>query len=69
MEISTLRSMTAELNGRTMNPAIEAHLPQYAKEVAGVMEAARAAAQAFPADLAPAAVFTLKPKKPDSYCR
>ena len=61
MEIGTLRSMTTELYGRTLNPAIEEHLPQYAAEVAGVLAAVRAAAHAFPADLAPAPVFSLKP--------
>ncbi len=61
MEVSTLRSMTVELSGRTVNPAIDAHLPQYAKEVAGLLAAVRAAAQEFPAELAPASVFSLKP--------
>ena len=65
MEINTLRGITTELNGRTINPAIEAHLPQYAKEVAGVLAAARAAALNFPAELAPASVFALKPEKLD----
>lgn len=62
MEISTLRSMTTELCGRSVNPAIEAHLPQYAKEVAGVLAAVRDATQTFTADLAPASVFSLKPE-------
>lgn len=65
MEISTLRSMTAELCGRTVNPAIETHLPQYTKEVAGLLAVVRAAAQTFPPDLAPAAVFSLKPESKD----
>lgn len=60
MEISTLRVITTELCGRSVNPAIEEHLPQYAKEVAGVLAAVRAVAQTFPADLAPASVFSLK---------
>ena len=62
MEISTLRVITTELCGRSVNPAIEEHLPQYAKEVAGVLAAVRAASQTFPADLAPAPVFSLKPE-------
>ena len=62
MEINTLRSMTTELCGRSINPAIEAHLTQYAQEVTGVLAAVRTAAQTFPADLAPAAVFALKPE-------
>ena len=61
MEISTLRGMTAELCGRTVNPAIEEHLPQYAAEVATILAAVRAAAQTFPSELAPAAVFSLFP--------
>ena len=48
MEISTLRAITTELCGRSVNPAIEEHLPQYAKEVAGVLAAVRAAALTFP---------------------
>ena len=40
MEINTLRSMTTELCGRSINPAIEAHLTQYAQEVTGVLAAA-----------------------------
>ena len=65
MEIGTLRSMTTELCGRTVNPAIEAHLPQYAVEVAAVLAAVRAAAQTFPIYLAPASAFSLKPEFPD----
>jgi len=60
MEISTLRVITTELCGRSVNSAIEAHLPQYAVEVAGVLAAVRVAALSFPADLAPASVFSLK---------
>jgi len=65
MEINTLRSMTTELCGRSINPAIEAHLTQYVQEVTGVLTVVRAAAQTFPDDLAPAAVFYLKPESPD----
>lgn len=61
MEVSTLRNMTVELSGRTVNPAIDAHLPQYAKEVAGLLATVRAAAREFPAELSPASVFSLKP--------
>jgi len=61
VEVSTLRSMTVELSGRTVNPAIDAHLPQYAKEVTGLLAAVRSAAREFPAELAPASVFSLKP--------
>ena len=64
MEVKTLHSMTTELNGRSVNPALAAHLPQYAKEVAGVLAAARAAAEKFPTELAPASVFVLKPESP-----
>ena len=64
MEVSTLRSMTTELNGRSVNPALASHLSQYAREVAGVLAAARAAAEKFPAELAPSAVFALKPEPP-----
>ena len=56
--------MTAELNGRSVNPALTSHLPRYAIEVAGVLAAVRAAADNFPAELAPAAVFVLKPESP-----
>ncbi len=52
--------MTTELCGRSINPAIEAHLPQYAKELTGALAAVRAASQEFSADLAPAGVFALK---------
>ena len=62
MEISTLRSITQEICNRTVNPEVEAHLSQYAVEIAGVLSAARAAALTFPADLAPASVFSLKPE-------
>ena len=64
MEVKTLHSMTTELNGRSVNPALASYLPQYAKEVAGVLAAARAAAEKFPAELAPASVFVLKPETP-----
>ncbi len=64
MEVKTLHSMTTELNGRSVNPALASHLPQYAKEVAGVLAAARAVAEKFPAELAPASVFVLKPESP-----
>jgi hypothetical protein len=61
VEVKTLHSMTTELNGRSVNPALESYLPRYAKEVAGVLAAARAAAEKFPTELAPASVFVLKP--------
>ena len=62
MEVKTLHSMTSELNGRSVNPALESYLPRYAKEVAAVLAAARAVAEKFPAELAPASVFVLKPE-------
>ena len=62
MEVKTLHSMTSELNGRSVNPALESYLPRYAKEVAGLLAAARAAAEKFPAELAPASAFVLKPE-------
>jgi acetaldehyde dehydrogenase (acetylating) len=64
MEVKTLHSMTTELNGRTVNPALESYLPRYAGEVAVLLAAARAVADKFPAELAPASVFTLKPGTP-----
>ena len=64
MEVKTLHSMTSELNGRSVNPALESYLPRYAKEVAGLLAAARAAAEKFPPELAPASVFVLKPESP-----
>lgn len=64
MEVKTLYSMTTELNGRSVNPALESYLPRYAVEVAGVLAAARAAVEKFPTELAPASVFVLKPESP-----
>ena len=64
MEVKTLHSMTSELNGRSVNPALESYLPRYAKEVAGLLAAARAVAAKFPAELAPASAFVLKPEPP-----
>ena len=62
MEVTTLRSVTTELCGRTVNAAIEEHLPQYAVEVAGILGAVRTAAKTFPPDLEMAPVFSLKPE-------
>ena len=64
MEVNTLHGMTTELNGRSVNPALESYLPRYAKEVAGLLAAARAAAEKFPPELAPASVFVLKAEPP-----
>ena len=64
MEVNTLRCMTSELNGRSVNPALESYLPRYAVEMAGLLAAARAVAAKFPAELAPASVFVLKPEPP-----
>ena len=64
MEVNTLRCMTSELNGRSVNPALESYLPRYAVEVAGLLAAARAVAAKFPAELAPASAFVLKPEPP-----
>lgn len=58
MEIETLRDMTVQVFGRTMNPAIEAHLPQYAKELETLLDAARAVSREFSADLPPAGIFS-----------
>ena len=62
MEISTLRNMTAEICGRTMNEAVEEHLPRYAVELAGLLATVRDVSRQFPEDLAPASVFSLAPK-------
>ena len=56
--------MTGELNGRSVNPALESYLPRYAVEVAGLLTAVRAVAENFPPELAPASVFVLKPESP-----
>ena len=64
MEVKTLHCMTSELNGRSVNPALESYLPRYAVEVAGLLAAARAAAEKFPPELAPASAFVLKPEPP-----
>ena len=66
MKTSTLHAMTTELCGRTVNSAIEEHLPQFAGEVEGLLTLVRAAARKFPQDLAPAAVFSLKPDAGES---
>ena len=62
MEISTLRNMTAEICGRTMNEAVEEHLPRYAVELAGLLATVREVSRQFPEDLAPASVFSLAPR-------
>lgn len=62
MEISTLRNMTAEICGRTMNEAVEEHLPRYAVELAGLLATVRDVSRQFPEDLAPASVFALAPR-------
>ena len=64
MEVNTLRCMTSELNGRSVNPALESYLPRYAVEMAGLLAAARAVAAKFPSELAPASAFVLKPEPP-----
>jgi hypothetical protein len=60
VEVKTLQSMTTELNGRIVNPALESYLPRYAGEVAGLLATVRAVADQFPAELAPASLFVLK---------
>ena len=62
MEISTLRSVTTEICARTMNDAVEEHLPRYAVELAGLLATVREVSRQFPEDLAPASVFSLAPK-------
>ena len=62
MEISTLRNMTAEICGRTMNEAVEEHLPRYAVELAGLLATVRDVSRQFPDDLTPASVFALAPR-------
>lgn len=62
MEINTLKKMTIELNGRSVNPALDSYLSQYTVEVAGILTAVREVADKFPAELSPAAVFVLKPE-------
>ena len=62
MEISTLRSVTTEICGRTMNDAVEEHLPRYAVELAGLLATVREVSRQFPEDLAPASVFSIAPK-------
>ena len=65
MEIRTLRGVTNELSGRTLNPTLESYFPQYAVEIVGVLQAVQAAARQFPAELAPSTVFVLKQSKVD----
>ena len=65
MEIRTLRGITKEFSGRTLNPVLEAHLPQYAVEVVAVLQAVRTAARQFPPELTPATVFRLKADEPE----
>ena len=62
MEVKTLHSMTTELNGRSVNPALESYLPRYAAEVSGLLATVRTVADQLPAELAPASVFELKPE-------
>jgi hypothetical protein len=64
VEVKTLQSMTSELNGRSVNPVLESYLPRYAVEVAGLLATARAVAENFPPELAPASVFVLKAEPP-----
>lgn len=61
MEVKTLQTMTTELNGRSINPALESYLPRYTGELAGLLAIARAVTDKFPAELAPASAFALKP--------
>ena len=60
MDVNTLRVMTTEVSGRTVDPTLAAHLPQYAVEMAALLQAIRTSTQEFPSELAPAAVFSLK---------
>ena len=61
MEINTLRSISTDLCGRTVDPVLESHLPQYAVELEGLLQAVRTTAKKFPAELVPASVFSIKP--------
>ena len=63
LEVGTLRSITREICSRTLDPVLESHLAQYAVELDAVLQSVRAAAQKFPAELAPASVFTLVKQK------
>ena len=62
MEVKTLYSMTTELNGRSVNPALESYLPRYAVEVTSLLAAARVVADKLPSEQAPASVFALRPE-------
>lgn len=64
MEVKTLHSIATELNGRSVNPALESYLPRYAGEVAGLLTLARTVTDKLPSELAPASVFVLKPESP-----
>jgi len=63
LEVNALRSITREICGRTLDPVLESHLSQYAVELDAVLQSVRASAQKFPAELAPASVFTLVKQK------
>lgn len=61
MEIKTLQSITTELNGRSLNPALESYLPQYVRELSSLLSTVHAVTQKLPTELAPAGEFVLKP--------
>jgi hypothetical protein len=58
MDANTLKSMTLELNGRTLYPELENCLPQYAKDLETMIRGVQKLSQNFPLDLEPAPVFS-----------
>ena len=63
MKVNALPVIIEELSGRSLDTTLESYLPQYAVEMEATLNAVRMAAQKFPAELAPAPAFALKPQK------
>lgn len=57
MDANTLKSMTVELNGRTLYPELEGNLSQYSKDLQLMMQGILKLSKDFPLDLEPAPIF------------
>lgn len=58
MNASTLKSMSMEINGRTVYPELEKCLAQYTDDLEAMMKGVLQMSKGFPLDLEPAPIFT-----------
>lgn len=57
MDANTLKSMTEQLNGRTLYPELENSFPQYADDLQAMMQGVLKLSKSFPLELEPAPIF------------